>query len=158
MRLCAQTSIGRCVCPVQGSSLGELIADKQTGLRARSFAPQAKYNYMSGKTGPGALSGWWAGKVRWRKIDDRDRCWTVGEYRGTSSLPRPVPFWQLRSISSCVVASSRAEPQPQMSTCSPSPELTFLSDYSPTSRRANWRKHSTPFTLTDHKKSSHPTT
>jgi hypothetical protein len=60
-------------------------------------------------------------------------------------------------VVSCVVASSRAEPQPQMSTCSPSPELAFLSDYSPTSRRANWRKHSTPFTLTDHRKSSHPT-
>ena len=58
MRVCARTSIGRFACPVQRAILGELIADKQTGLRARSFAPQAKYNYMSGKTGPGALSGW----------------------------------------------------------------------------------------------------
>jgi hypothetical protein len=27
------------------------MADKQTGLRTRSAAPQAQYNYMSGKTG-----------------------------------------------------------------------------------------------------------
>jgi len=31
--MCARTSIGRAARPVQGTFLGELIADKQTGLR-----------------------------------------------------------------------------------------------------------------------------
>jgi hypothetical protein len=51
MRVCARIAIGRCACPVQRAILGELIADNQTGLRARSFAPRAKYDYMSGNTG-----------------------------------------------------------------------------------------------------------
>jgi hypothetical protein len=51
----ARTSIGRGARPVQGTFLGELIADKQTGLGTRSFAPQAKYMTCPARGNGGAL-------------------------------------------------------------------------------------------------------